>query len=160
MQKPRHVLLPTGLAGIAGNHGAPAFSKSRALLGSVNEVERSRVADLQNPDSDRPLAPHWRVSWKYHHYLLGSFLGLSTSPFTFFQPQTSLGFVSTLSFTFFCFNLDFSQKGSTAGNQGHPGCGAQAAREHERSSISESSGGGYAPFQVGCLQTYAANVIC
>lgn len=30
----------------------------------MGSVERARVQDLQNPDPDRPLAPHWRVSGK------------------------------------------------------------------------------------------------
>ena len=38
--------------------------KSKASLGSIAAVDRDRVADLQNPDSDRPLAAHWRVSWQ------------------------------------------------------------------------------------------------
>ena len=38
--------------------------RSKALLGTISNVERSRVADLQNPDPDRQLAPHWRVLGK------------------------------------------------------------------------------------------------
>lgn len=53
---------PPGLAGVSGNHSAIAFAKSRALLGSVSGIERGRVTDLQNPDPDRALAPHFRVS--------------------------------------------------------------------------------------------------
>ncbi|CAL1148298.1 unnamed protein product [Cladocopium goreaui] len=49
------------LAGVSGNHSAIAFTKSKALLGSVSGVERARVQDLQNPDVDKALAPHWRV---------------------------------------------------------------------------------------------------
>ena len=40
---------------------SPAWQRSRALLGSINNIPRSRVQDLQNPDTDHPLAPHWRV---------------------------------------------------------------------------------------------------
>lgn len=35
--------------------------KSKALMGSISNVERARVNELQNPDMDKPLAPHWRV---------------------------------------------------------------------------------------------------
>ena len=38
-----------------------AFAKSKALLGSINGIERSRVQDLCNPEPDKALAPHWRV---------------------------------------------------------------------------------------------------
>lgn len=40
---------------------SPTWQKSRALLGSLNNIPRSRVQDLVNPDVDHPLAPHWRV---------------------------------------------------------------------------------------------------
>ena len=45
-----------------GSHKTIEFSKSKAMLGSINAVERSRVSDLQNPEEDRPLAPHWRAT--------------------------------------------------------------------------------------------------
>lgn len=35
--------------------------KSKSLLGTISGVERSRVSELQNPDPDKQLAPHWRV---------------------------------------------------------------------------------------------------
>ena len=38
------------------------FKKSKAALGSITAVDRTRVAELQNPDEDKPLAAHWRVS--------------------------------------------------------------------------------------------------
>lgn len=41
--------------------GTSMWSKSRALLGSVSNIERARVSDLVNPDTDRPIAPHHRV---------------------------------------------------------------------------------------------------
>ncbi|CAL1161037.1 unnamed protein product [Cladocopium goreaui] len=37
------------------------WSKSRMMLGSLTGIDRARVTDLQNPDDDRPLAPHFRV---------------------------------------------------------------------------------------------------
>ncbi|CAK9064636.1 unnamed protein product, partial [Durusdinium trenchii] len=48
-----------GVAAMCGT--SPAWQRSRALLGSINNIPRSRVQDLQNPDTDHPLAPHWRV---------------------------------------------------------------------------------------------------
>ena len=59
---PMNQLHLTGMAGV-GTHASVAFAKSKALLGSISGVERSRVQDLQNPDGDRPLAPHYRVAW-------------------------------------------------------------------------------------------------
>lgn len=51
-----------GLAGVSGsNHSAVSFSKSKALLGTISNVDRARVSELQNPDPDKVLAPHWRV---------------------------------------------------------------------------------------------------
>ena len=38
------------------------FARSRAFLGSITSIQRSRVGELQNPEEDKPLAPHWRVS--------------------------------------------------------------------------------------------------
>ena len=50
-------------------HGGAPWSKSRALLGSISNVDRARVSDLSNPDPDQPLAAHFRVhSW--HSVLL------------------------------------------------------------------------------------------
>ena len=40
------------------------FAKSRALLGNIAGVPRARVVDLQNPEADKPLAPHWRALWQ------------------------------------------------------------------------------------------------
>ena len=51
-----------GVAGIAGGVTNAAFLRSKAMLGSIAGIERARVADLCNPEPDRPLAPHWRVS--------------------------------------------------------------------------------------------------
>ncbi|CAK9076978.1 unnamed protein product [Durusdinium trenchii] len=48
-----------GIASMAGT--SPTWQRSRSLLGSLNGIPRSRVQDLQNPDPDHPLAPHWRV---------------------------------------------------------------------------------------------------
>ncbi|CAK9016868.1 unnamed protein product [Durusdinium trenchii] len=49
------------LAGVSGSHHTIAFMKSKSLLGTISGVERSRVSELQNPDPDKQLAPHWRV---------------------------------------------------------------------------------------------------
>lgn len=38
------------------------FKKSKAALGSIAAVDRARVTELQNPDEDKPLAAHFRVS--------------------------------------------------------------------------------------------------
>ena len=38
------------------------MKKSRASLGSITAIDRTRVAELQNPEEDRPLAAHWRAS--------------------------------------------------------------------------------------------------
>ena len=51
-----------GLAAICASWNSAAFVKSKALLGSICDVARSRVVDLVNPDPERALAPHWRVS--------------------------------------------------------------------------------------------------
>ena len=32
------------------------------MLGSLTGIDRARVTDLQNPDDDRPLAPHFRAT--------------------------------------------------------------------------------------------------
>ena len=45
-----------------GSHKSIEFSRSKAVLGSINSIERSRVSELQNPEEDRPLAPHWRAT--------------------------------------------------------------------------------------------------
>jgi hypothetical protein len=50
-----------GLFATCGQHRTVEFGKSKAMLGSINAVPRSRVNELQNPEEDRPLAPHWRV---------------------------------------------------------------------------------------------------
>lgn len=55
-------LMNLGLALTCGGHRQIEFNRSRALLGSIAAIERSRVSDLQNPDEERPLAAHWRVS--------------------------------------------------------------------------------------------------
>ena len=71
-----------GLAALGGHHTQLAFSKSRALLGVVNGIERSRVNELVNPDPDRPLTPAWRVLWpcKSSNVLI-SFAQQSTNQF-------------------------------------------------------------------------------
>ncbi|CAL1141604.1 unnamed protein product [Cladocopium goreaui] len=48
------------LAGVSG-HTTVAFSKSKALMGTIANVPRARVQDLSNPDPDRPLSPHFRA---------------------------------------------------------------------------------------------------
>lgn len=53
--------LVPGLAAMCGS-SSTVFARSKALLGSINDVERSRVNDLQNPDPDHALAPHWRAA--------------------------------------------------------------------------------------------------
>ncbi|CAL1168291.1 unnamed protein product [Cladocopium goreaui] len=50
-----------GLAGVSSGQTNVAFSHSKSLLGTISGVERSRVQELQNPDPDKALAPHWRV---------------------------------------------------------------------------------------------------
>ncbi|CAK9097690.1 unnamed protein product, partial [Durusdinium trenchii] len=49
------------IAALCGHTTNAAFSKSKALLGSIEGIERTRVTDLQNPDPEHSLAPHWRV---------------------------------------------------------------------------------------------------
>ncbi|CAK9111224.1 unnamed protein product [Durusdinium trenchii] len=49
------------LAITSGNHKHIEWTKSKIMLGSITGVDRSRVNELQNPEEDRPLAPHWRV---------------------------------------------------------------------------------------------------
>ncbi|CAK9109101.1 Uncharacterized protein SCF082_LOCUS50712, partial [Durusdinium trenchii] len=51
---------PVCMAAICASSNS-AFTKSKALLGSICDIERSRVGELQNPDPERSLAPHWRV---------------------------------------------------------------------------------------------------
>lgn len=46
------------MVSVAGNS---VWSRSRALLGSISNIERARVTELVNPDTDRPIAPHFRV---------------------------------------------------------------------------------------------------
>ena len=43
-----------------GNTTNP-WMKSKALLGSLSNIERTRVSELQNPEPEKPLAPHWRA---------------------------------------------------------------------------------------------------
>ena len=50
-----------GIAALCGHTTNAAFSKSKALLGSIEGIERTRVTDLQNPDPEHSLAPHWRA---------------------------------------------------------------------------------------------------
>lgn len=50
-----------GVAGVNSAHSVVAFAKSKALLGSIGGINRARVQDLQNPDPDKALPPHWRV---------------------------------------------------------------------------------------------------
>ena len=52
-----------GMAGTSPGHATVAFVKSKAILGSINNIERARVVDLQNPDPDSSLAPHFRAIW-------------------------------------------------------------------------------------------------
>ncbi|CAK9075749.1 unnamed protein product [Durusdinium trenchii] len=52
--------MPQCMAAICASSNS-AFTKSKALLGSICDIERSRVGELQNPDPERSLAPHWRV---------------------------------------------------------------------------------------------------
>ncbi|CAL1137009.1 unnamed protein product [Cladocopium goreaui] len=47
-------------ATLAG-HKVNELAKSKAMLGSITAVDRSRVSELQNPEEDKPLAAHWRV---------------------------------------------------------------------------------------------------
>ena len=49
------------MASMVAVHGSPLWSRSKALLGSISNIERSRVNELQNPEPEKPLAPHWRV---------------------------------------------------------------------------------------------------
>lgn len=49
-----------GMAGMATHANSP-WPRSRALRGTLSGVERARVQDLQNPDPEKALAPHWRV---------------------------------------------------------------------------------------------------
>ena len=57
---------PTCYLGLALTSGVnKEFSRSKAFMGSITSIPRSRVGELQNPEEDSPLAPHWRVSWFY-----------------------------------------------------------------------------------------------
>ena len=78
-----HHALRSGMAGMATHANSP-WSKSRALRGTLDGVERSRVQDLQNPDPEKALAPHWRVSkLQIWHY----FSSFSFKPFNQFWPM-------------------------------------------------------------------------
>ena len=59
--------------------------KSRALLGSISDVERARVMDLQNPEPDRPLAAHFRVPWCFFVFVLWAF-SIKIALFHYFIP--------------------------------------------------------------------------
>ncbi|CAK9038374.1 unnamed protein product [Durusdinium trenchii] len=50
-----------GLFGLFSGHKVNEFCKSKAALGSITAVDRSRVSELQNPEEDKPLAAHWRA---------------------------------------------------------------------------------------------------
>jgi len=67
-------IIPTGLAGVSANHTSTPWAKSRSLLGTITGIERSRVQDLQNPDPDKALAPHWRVPGIILQYDFGDFV--------------------------------------------------------------------------------------
>ena len=54
--------LDSGLASVCNSHEKVPWAKSKALLGSLTGLQRSRVSELINPEPDRPLAPHWRAS--------------------------------------------------------------------------------------------------
>jgi len=43
-------------------HRVSEMKKSRASLGSITAIDRTRVNELQNPEEDRPLAAHFRES--------------------------------------------------------------------------------------------------
>lgn len=51
----------SGLASVCNSHDKVPWAKSKALLGSLTGLVRSRVNELQNPDPEKPLAPHWRA---------------------------------------------------------------------------------------------------
>lgn len=57
----KHVDFGPGIFALFSGHKVNEFSKSRASLGSITAVDRSRVSELQNPEEDKPLAAHWRV---------------------------------------------------------------------------------------------------
>lgn len=58
------------MVGVSGNQHP--WARSKALLGSICSIERSRVNELQNPEPEKPLAPHWRVSChRMKHILVG-----------------------------------------------------------------------------------------
>lgn len=98
-------LLPNlwkGLALTCGSHKQVEFLKSTALLGSITSVDRSRVCDLQNPEEDRPLAPHWRVP----------FLNMAITLCSLFPRVFTCKFVAFW--------------GSAEGNWCHPNCAAKA----------------------------------
>lgn len=43
-------------------HRVSEMKKSRASLGAITAIDRTRVNELQNPEEDRPLAAHFRAS--------------------------------------------------------------------------------------------------
>ena len=49
-------------------------------VGSITSIPRSRVRELQNPEKDRPLAPHWRVSWHGYSYNFQGIFGKKIIP--------------------------------------------------------------------------------
>ena len=55
-------LLCLGVAGVGAGQVNGVWQRSKALLGSIPNVQRARVNELANPDSDQPLAPHWRAT--------------------------------------------------------------------------------------------------
>lgn len=68
------LLMLQGLAAMSGTHKNAPFSRSRAMLGTINNVPRSRVMELQNPDEDKPLAPHYRVPHMKRNFSYKTFL--------------------------------------------------------------------------------------
>ena len=56
-----------------GASNTNVWAKSRALLGSISGIERSRVNELVNPEPEKPLAPHWRVPWPLKYIYTCSF---------------------------------------------------------------------------------------
>ena len=68
-QKRESHMSDSGLASVCNSHERVPWAKSKALLGSLTGLQRSRVSELINPEPDRPLAPHWRASWLFQHDL-------------------------------------------------------------------------------------------
>lgn len=50
-----------GVAAIAGSTEKAIWARSKTLLGSLTGVERARVSELNNPEPERPIAPHHRA---------------------------------------------------------------------------------------------------